>query len=282
MDMVEPALNTIKQELDVARMRSRKKYRIRYPDPASLVWLPPPERVRLRAGVKTDVAMTAIRKRIHDDAPPRVSPGLSGDTYWWERYMGEWADDCGPIFELFDSPEVGGRFYSLIYHMIDLRKAYNGVMLSNTDAVNAAFADLAIAYILEVCARMPKHSERDRPESQLPQTINIGQLNIADVVSNVHSQIAAIARAHTSDERIPEALQALTDAITSDAALDKARRIHLLDNVADIAEAVEQPDKPRAISRAKAALTAIGTAASVSEELANAWQAWSHVLARLF
>jgi hypothetical protein len=79
-----------------------------------------------------------------------------------------------------------------------------------------------------------------------------------------------------------DAIQALAEAIQRDPELADDRRAELLDNVADVADAVADPVAPRKLSRAKAAMNAITSAASVSSHLAQTVGNWHDILNKLF
>ncbi|GHE16014.1 hypothetical protein [Streptomyces alanosinicus] len=154
--------------------------------------------------------------------------------------------------------------------------------------IHSAYLAIAVNYLAEVLELMPTYAEASGQGKQPAPVVvhgNVGAINskvnnsnvsVADTVTNIGTTIQAIAdRGQTS---AADAISALVEAIQQDSRMAEDLRAQLLDNVADIADATATPDEPRSLSRARAAMAAITTAAGTSSQLAQAVSTWHHVL----
>jgi hypothetical protein len=158
--------------------------------------------------------------------------------------------------------------------------------------IYAAYVAIAVNYLAEVLELMPKYAEDSgQGKRRDPITINarnigaIGEVNnshvsVADTVTSIGATIQAVADRGQTDAA--DAIRALAEAIEQDPELAEDLRAELLDNVADVADAAAAPEKPRALSRGRAAMAAITTAAGTSSQLAQAVSTWHGVLGQLF
>lgn len=170
-----------------------------------------------------------------------------------------------------------------------LQNLSRGVMTCGDPAVpdSAVLARAHLAFALEfleeLMDRLPDYAEasgQGKPRDPVTVIANNSNVSVADTVNNIGTVIQAVA--DRGDAGVADALRALTAAIERDQELTQNLRAQLLDNVADVADAVAAPNEPRRRSRARAAMTAIATAAGASSELAQAVSTWQSVLGRLF
>ncbi|MEU6238554.1 hypothetical protein [Kitasatospora sp. NPDC047058] len=157
-------------------------------------------------------------------------------------------------------------------------------------ALAGAYLTLGLEYLGKVEKQMPDHIEASGQGPQrAPVTVygNVGAINsevtnssfaVAETVREIGVTIGALDRAGQGDTAA--ALQELTRVIQQDAALAGELRARLLDHVADVAEAAAEPDRPRALSRARMAMAALTGAAGASTQLAQALAVWQETLGR--
>ncbi|MFD8750135.1 hypothetical protein ACFV0O_04015 [Kitasatospora sp. NPDC059577] len=158
-------------------------------------------------------------------------------------------------------------------------------------ALAGAYLTLGLDYLEKVEKQMPDHIEASGQGSQRAPVIingNVGAFNskvtnssfaVAETIRGIEITVGALDRDGQSDTAT--ALRDLIHAIQQDPALAD-HRAQLLDHVADVAEAAAEPDRPRALSRARLAMAAITGAAGASAQLAQALTTWHDTLGRLF
>ncbi len=169
---------------------------------------------------------------------------------------------------------------------------YREIAVGIHPRIYAAYIAIAVNYLAEVLELMPKYAEDSgQGKRRDPITINarnigaIGEVNnshvsVADTVNSIGATVQAVADRGQTDTA--DAIRALAEAIERDPGLAEDLRAQLLDNVADVADAAAAPDGPRALSRGRAAMAAITSAAGASSQLAQAVSTWQGVLGQLF
>ncbi|MEU6663513.1 hypothetical protein [Streptomyces sp. NPDC046821] len=143
--------------------------------------------------------------------------------------------------------------------------------------LHRAYMAFALNYFREVLENMTEYAKNSGEGGPRNQVTVHGDavVNIAETLTYIGSTVAAVI--NRGDTEAAEAINALSAAIQSEPGLTGQRRNELLDNVADIADAVAEPETPRVRSRAKAALAAIGAASGASSQITQALTDWHHV-----
>ncbi|MER5353104.1 hypothetical protein ABT093_22570 [Kitasatospora sp. NPDC002551] len=157
-------------------------------------------------------------------------------------------------------------------------------------AAAGAYLTLGLEYLEKLEQRMPDHIEASGQGPQpAPVTVhgNVGAINsqvtgssivVAETVRGIEVSIGALDRDGRGD--LATALQQLTAAVQLERAFAEDLRARLLDHVADVAEAAAEPDRPRALSRARLAMAALTGAAATSSQLAQTLTTWHDVFNR--
>lgn len=277
------------------------------PRPALLPALHPPEFARLHEHVvaKTvaEQLATLIAEGIKQYEVTRAGGwiGSSGNSALSSRFKHSLdAFLTTGVFQRYDMATRG--FESLealaLKSQIDWRNrrtvgdVYREIAVGIHPRIHSVYVAIAVNYLAEVLELMPAYAEASgQGKRRDPVTVygNVGAINsevnnsnvsVADTVNNIGTTIKVIAdRGHSN---VAAAIRALAEAIQHDPDLAEDLRGQLLDNVADVADAVAAPDEPRKRSRARAAVTAITNAASASSQLAQAVSNWHDVLGKLF
>ncbi|GHI99612.1 hypothetical protein TPA0906_14780 [Streptomyces olivaceus] len=158
--------------------------------------------------------------------------------------------------------------------------------------IHAAYAVIAVNYLAEVLERMPKYAE-DSGQGKRRDAVTVYG-NVGAIHSEVNNSHLAVAHTITSIDAttktvqdrgqadVAAAIRALAEAVQQDPGIAEDLRAQLLDHVADVADGAVAPEEPRRISRARAAMAAISTAAGTSSQLAQAVGDWHGVLGDLF
>ncbi|MFE2288086.1 hypothetical protein ACFXDJ_28455 [Streptomyces sp. NPDC059443] len=142
------------------------------------------------------------------------------------------------------------------------------------------FVSLSLNYMVEVLKSMPEyadHSGENVPKSNI--TIQAGVVQIANTLNNIGSNVAAVMQ--RGDTQSAEAINALSAAVQADPDLDPQGRAEQLENVAEVAEAMADPDAGGNRRRGRNALAALTAAVSASSQVTQAIGQWQHVFSSL-
>ncbi|MFD4909300.1 hypothetical protein [Kitasatospora purpeofusca] len=184
------------------------------------------------------------------------------------------------------NPDVGGGLRQLTAGLALCEKR----SVSRPTALAGAYLTLGLEYLEKVEKQMPDHIEASgQGPRPAPVTVhgNVGAINsevynsnlvVAKTVRGIDVTIQALQRAGQQDTAA--ALDQLTRTVQQDPALADHQRPELLDHLAEIAEAAADPDRPRALSRARGAMAALTRAAADSTQLALALTTWQDTLGR--
>jgi hypothetical protein len=142
------------------------------------------------------------------------------------------------------------------------------------------FVTLALNYMVEVLKSMPEYADHSGENTQKNGiTIQAGVVQIANTLNVIGSNVAAVMQ--RGDTQSAEAVNALSAAVQADPDLDPQGRAEQLENVADVAAAVADPDADGSRRRGRNALAAITAAAGASSQITQAIEQWQHVYASL-
>ncbi|MEV0190684.1 hypothetical protein AB0I39_19355 [Kitasatospora purpeofusca] len=246
--------------------------------------LVPPRHGRLRDGI--------VGRALRDEIAEQLAAGhaLRGAAAADEHVVPAiraWASATAETLDHgLTNPDVGGGLRHLTAGLVRCEKR----SVSRPAAVAGAYLTLGLEYLEKVEKQMPDHIEASgQGPRPAPVTVhgNVGAINsevhhsnlvVAETVRGIDVTIQALQRAGRHDTAA--ALDELTRAVQQDPALADHRRPELLDHLADIAEAAAEPDRPRALSRARGAMAAITGAAATSTQLAQALGTWHDTLGR--
>lgn len=142
------------------------------------------------------------------------------------------------------------------------------------------FVTFALNYMVEVLKSMPEYADHSGENTQKNGiTIQAGVVQIANTLNVIGSNVAAVMQ--RGDTQSAEAVNALSAAVQADPDLDPQGRAEQLENVADVAAAVADPDTDGSRRRGRNALAAITAAAGASSQITQAIEQWQHVFASL-
>ncbi|MFF2331831.1 MULTISPECIES: hypothetical protein [unclassified Streptomyces] len=142
------------------------------------------------------------------------------------------------------------------------------------------FVTFALNYMVEVLNSMPEYADHSGENTQKNGiTIQAGVVQIANTLNVIGSNVAAVMQ--RGDTESAEAVNALSAAVQADQNLDPQSRAEQLENVADVAAAVADPDADGSRRRGRNALAAITAAAGASSQITQAIEQWQHIFASL-
>ncbi|MFE6747276.1 hypothetical protein ACFVGM_15580 [Kitasatospora purpeofusca] len=246
--------------------------------------LVPPRHGRLRDGI--------VGRALRDEIAEQLATGhaLRGAAAADEHVVPAIRAWVAATVETLDhgltNPDVGGGLRHLTAGLALCEKR----SVSRPTALAGAYLTLGLEYLEKVEKQMPDHIEASgQGPRPAPVTVhgNVGAINsevhhsnlvVAETVRGIDVTVQALQRAGRHDTAA--ALDELTRAVQQDPTLTDDRRPELLDHLADIAEAAADPDRPRALSRARGAMAAITGAAATSTQLAQALSTWHDTLGR--
>ncbi|WP_194909594.1 hypothetical protein [Catenulispora rubra] len=188
-----------------------------------------------------------------------------------------------PLLHSPDSGRTGGAM---------LRRAYQKLTAGLAPRIHSAYIAVAVNYLAEVLDLMPEYAEASgQGKRRDPVTVygNVGAINsevhnshlaVADTLTTIGATIQSVA--DRGEPGIAEAIRALSEAVQQAPEIAEDQRAELLHHVADVADAAAAPDEPRRLTRAKAAIAMITTAAGASTKLAQAVDTWQQAAGHLF
>ncbi|MGW4895040.1 hypothetical protein ACWEQL_22630 [Kitasatospora sp. NPDC004240] len=244
----------------------------------------PPRHGRLRDGIVGRALCAEIAERLTDGQALRRAAAAGHQVVPAIR---TWASATAAVLDRgLTNDEVGGGL-----RLVTKGLAYcESRAVPHPVALAGAYLTLGLDYLEKVEKQMPDHIEASGQGTQRAVTVhgNVGAINstvtnsslvVAETVRGIEVSVGALDRDGRHDTAA--ALRALTRAVQQDPSLadDRAR---LLDHVADVAEAAAEPDRPRALSRARLAMAAITGAAGTSTQLAQTLTTWQDTLGGLF
>ncbi|MFD9412137.1 hypothetical protein ACFWBN_34755 [Streptomyces sp. NPDC059989] len=169
-------------------------------------------------------------------------------------------------------------------------EACRASIVPDPTALGRAYLAIALEYLEELMDRLPDYAEASGQSKHDQVTVhgNVGvigsvsksHISVAETVTNIGTATEALAGRGDTDLAV--AIRALTQAIQQASELADDQRAQLLDNVADIADAAAAPDAPRSLSRARAAMAVITSAAGASTQLTQAAGTLHQVASQLF
>ncbi|MGH3770807.1 MAG: hypothetical protein ACRDRW_05330 [Pseudonocardiaceae bacterium] len=118
------------------------------------------------------------------------------------------------------------------------------------------------------------------PTSITIGSVNGGQVNIAEIVSNLDTSINSVASQGAPG--IAGALWDLKRSILLESTLDDSSRAELLDNLDDLADAAKKSPQERKRGRVKAALDVIQTVAVGAVKVGETWEKWEPIITSFF
>ncbi|MFF2354723.1 hypothetical protein ACFVVL_33790 [Kitasatospora sp. NPDC058115] len=250
--------------------------------------LDPPRHGRLRDGIvgralREEIAEQlaaghALRRTAADGQPtaPAIVPAIRA-----------WA---GATTAVLDHGLTNPRIGQGLRQLTDGLRYCRRQAVPHPVAVAGAHLTLGLEYLEKVDKQMPDHIEASGQGPQpAPVTVhgNVGAINsevvnsqfaVAGAVRDIAVTIDALDR--DGRRETASALRELTAAVQQDRSFAEDQRARLLDHVADVAEAADDPGRPRALTRARLAMAALTTAAAGSTQLAQALTTWHDTLNR--
>ena len=226
--------------------------------------------------------------RQYEEALSCEWPSASPERRWSERFRDS--------LDMFVTTDVRGRYETAtrgFHHVEGLSGAgavYRDIAYDIHPRIYSSYLTLAINYITEVLELMPSYAEASgQGKRRYPVTVygNVGAINsevsnsnlsVAATLTSIGATVEVVAGHGETD--VAAAISALAEAIRQSPELAEEQRFQLLDNLADVADAAAAPSEPRSLSRAKAAMAMITTAASASIQLAQAVSDWHSVLGK--
>ncbi|MFB6561541.1 hypothetical protein ACFCYH_22120 [Streptomyces sp. NPDC056400] len=187
-----------------------------------------------------------------------------------------------------DSTQRANMF--MAYDFMGGIEACGASIVPSPTALGRAYLALALEYLEELMDRLPDYAEASGQGKHDLVTVhgNVGvigpvsksHISVAETVTNIDTTIETLAGRGDTDLAV--AIRALTQAIQQASELADDQRAQLLDNVADIADAAAEPDAPRSLSRARAAMAVITSAAGASAQLTQAASVLHQAASQLF
>ncbi|MFB7470569.1 hypothetical protein [Kitasatospora sp. NPDC056184] len=194
-----------------------------------------------------------------------------------------------PALEAWRSSTLKATMF-MAYDLMKGVEACSASIVPDPTALGRAYLALALEYLEELMDRLPDYAEASGQGKHDVVTVhgNVGvigpvsrsNISVGDTVSNIDTTVEALAGRGETDLAV--AIRALTQAIHQATELADGQRAELLDNVADIADAAAAPDAPRSLSRARAAMAVITSAAGASAQLTQAAAALHQAAGQLF
>ncbi|WP_336159991.1 hypothetical protein [Amycolatopsis sp. VC5-11] len=252
------------------------------PLPEMLPLLHPPDEATLKSGETRESIEESLAKFIEHATALREA-ALSGS---WPDEFDEWTWKLdGGVLHGFETELIRRRLDRVVEGFGALNMPADGLAQESYRLLRVAYITIALNYLTEVHGRMDKYARDSKPSTGTGTNIHIGASMYGTLV--IDSRVRDIKNVLTpvterGDDRLADAIQALTNAVAQDPDLDDNRRADLFYNVEDIAEAAAQPDDDRKLSRARLALGAVTDAAKSATMLASTVTAWQDALGKFF
>ncbi|MFB9928595.1 hypothetical protein ACFORO_43985 [Amycolatopsis halotolerans] len=250
------------------------------PRPKLLPLMHRPKEARFKEHVSGEAMEQDLREFLHDTAKLRER-ALTGS--WPAEFDAGWRLDGG-VLAGFVTEEIRRR----------LAKGTEGfpwVAQWKTDQLEGgslarvylAYVTIALDYLTEVLGNMADYKRDSAPQSghriEIGGDVTHSNFILNSTVRDITTVLAPVAG---RDDRLAEAIEALSTAVREDPELPDDEREELLYHVKDIAEAAAEPGEKQKRGRAKLALSAMTEAAKTGAQLAQTVTAWHDVLSKMF
>ncbi|MGW1776363.1 hypothetical protein [Streptomyces sp. NPDC002104] len=238
--------------------------------------LSPPGVARVRADTVAEAVEDRISAYVERHARRLVqtrSGSFSMDARDW--------DEGAELLEDFLTVDIRRRFARTTegFHAVS-RWGDTSAAAHIRSRMHRIFVSLSLNYMVEVLRSMPDyadHSGENVPKSGI--TIQAGVVQIANTLNNIGSNVAAVMQ--RGDTQSAEAINALSAAVQADPDLDPQVRAEQLENVAEVAAAMADPDAGGNRRRGRNALAALTAAVGASSQVTQAIGQWQHVFGSL-
>ncbi|WP_406632247.1 hypothetical protein [Amycolatopsis sp. WGS_07] len=250
------------------------------PRPKLLPLMHRPKEARFKEHVSGEAMEQDLRDFLAETAKLKEA-ALTGE--WPSRFGPEWRLDGG-VLDGFVTEEIRRR----------LARGTEGFEFAarwSTDRLDAgsfargylAYVTIALDYLTEVLGNMADYKRDSAPQSghriEIGGDVTHSNFILNSTVRDITTVLAPVAG---RDDRLAEAIEALSAAVRDDPELPDGEREELLYHVKDIAEAAAEPGEKQKRGRAKLALSAVTEAAKGGAQLAQAVTAWHDVLSKMF
>ncbi|MYW93602.1 hypothetical protein G3I59_24055 [Amycolatopsis rubida] len=250
------------------------------PRPKLLPLMHRPHEARFKEHVSGEAMEQDLRGFIEDTAKLREA-ALTGP---WPDQFGSGRKLDGGVLDGFLTEEIRRR-------LAKGTEGFEAVAQWSTDRIDAeslargylAYLTIALDYLTEVLGNMADYKRDSAPRSGHRIEIG-GDVTHSNFIldSRVRDITTVLAPVAGRDDRLAEAIEALSAAVREDPGLPDDEREELLYHVKDIAEAAAEPGEKQKRGRAKLALSAVTEAAKTGAQLAQAVTAWHDVLSKMF
>lgn len=231
------------------------------------------------ARLREDTVAEAVEDRIFEYVEKHARRLLAAPLDGFSMTAADW-DAGARLLKAFLTAEIPQRF---------ARTTEGFQVVSQWDDTSAApgvrsrmhriFVTFALNYMVEVLKSMPEYVDPGENPQKNGIIIQGGVVQIANTLNVIGSNVAAVMQ--RGDTQSAEAVNALSAAVQADPDLDPQSRAEQLENVADVAAAVADPDTDGSRRRGRNALAAITAAAGASSQITQAIEQWQHVFTSL-
>ncbi|MBB1152013.1 hypothetical protein [Amycolatopsis dendrobii] len=250
------------------------------PRPKLLPLMHRPKEARFKEHVSGEAMEQDLREFLANAAKLRER-ALTGA--WPAKFRAGWRLDGG-VLDGFVTEEIRRR-------LAKGAEGFQRVARWNTDQLSAgsfarvylAYVTIALDYLTEVLGNMADYKRDSAPQSghriEIGGDVTHSNFVLNSTVRDITTVLAPVAG---RDDRLAEAIEALSAAVREDPELPDDEREELLYHVKDIAEAAAEPGEKQKRGRAKLALSAVTEAAKTGAQLAQTVTAWHDVLSKMF
>ncbi|MGW7537692.1 hypothetical protein [Amycolatopsis sp. NPDC054798] len=250
------------------------------PLPKLLPLMHRPQEARFKEHVSGEAMEQDLKAFIGDTAKLKEA-ALTGT--WPLRFGSSWQLDGG-VLDGFVTEEIRRR-------LAKGTEGFEFVARWSTDRLDAdsfaraylAYVTIALDYLTEVLGNMADYKRDSAPQSghriEIGGDVTHSNFILNSTVRDITTVLAPVAG---RDDRLAEAIEALSAAVREDPDLPDDEREELLYHVKDIAEAAAEPGEKQKRGRAKLALSAVTEAAKSGAQLAQTVTAWHDVLSKMF
>ncbi|MER6767472.1 MULTISPECIES: hypothetical protein [Amycolatopsis] len=250
------------------------------PLPKLLPLMHRPKEARFKEHVSGEAMEQDLRDFIEDTAKLKEA-ALTGP--WPLRFGSAWQLDGG-VLDGFVTEEIRRR-------LAKGTEGFEFVARWSTDRLDAAsfaraylaYVTIALDYLTEVLGNMADYKRDSAPQSghriEIGGDVTHSNFILNSTVRDITTVLAPVAG---RDDRLAEAIEALSAAVREDPDLPDEEREELLYHVKDIAEAAAEPGEKQKRGRAKLALSAVTEAAKTGAQLAQTVTAWHDVMSKMF
>ncbi|WP_167756317.1 MULTISPECIES: hypothetical protein [unclassified Amycolatopsis] len=250
------------------------------PRPKLLPLMHRPKEARFKDHVSGEAMEQDLREFLADTAKLRER-ALTGS--WPAKFRSGWQLDGG-VLDGFVTEEIRRRLARGTEGFQWVAQWNTGQLSHGGFArVYLAYVTIALAYLTEVLGNMADYKRDSAPQSghriEIGGDVTHSNFILNSTVRDITTVLAPVAG---RDDRLAEAIEALSAAVREDPDLPEDEREELLYHVKDIAEAAAEPGEKQKRGRAKLALSAVAEAAKSGAQLAQTVTAWHDVLSKMF